>query len=97
MNEQIKEIIANFDFERVHEAMVALKWTWYNSKSEDKVPSTSELVMEATELLERVYNSDHNPSFIEMGGFKAYKDEYTKLGLIFQLASWEIDAEDYND
>lgn len=97
MNEQIKEIIANFDFERVHEAMVALKWTWYNSKSEDKVPSTSELVMEATELLERVQASGENTIYVETGGFKAYKDEYTKLGLIFQLASWEIDAEDYND
>lgn len=88
MNKYVKEVITNFDFERVHMAMKALKWTWWDSKSDDGVPSTSELVMHATDMLNRAYKADHDTYKITCGGFVASKDGDT-LRLAFEVSNWE--------
>jgi hypothetical protein len=97
MNKYVKEVIANFDFEKVHKAMYALKWTWWNSKSDDGVPSTSELVMHATDMLNRAYKADHDTYKIACGGFVAHKEDNV-IALSFEIDSWDVRMEDsYND
>ena len=97
MNKYVKEVITNFDFEIVHMAMKALKWTWWDSKSDDKVPSTSELVMRATDLLERVQEHEDSPYTISTGGFVAHKEDNV-IALSFEIDSWDVRMEDnYND
>jgi hypothetical protein len=91
--EQINEIIKNFDWDRTRKAMEALNWTWAFS---DGAPTTGELVVEATRQLSRAWDERHNrglPSFrIASGGFEAICsicDDEACLELKFVLTEWD--------
>ena len=57
-DEKIKTIIKEFDFEKVHECMTALKWIWATAKTDNKVPSIGHLVLFTIDLLNNIKNTD---------------------------------------
>lgn len=66
----IDEVIADFNFEKVHRVMEFLKWEWAGRG----VPDVPEMKRVARELLEDL---NHRPDVWEMrtGGFEASKDK----------------------
>lgn len=90
MNKIVKKAISNFDFEKVHKAMVGTNWTWLDKK---EPPSVGELVLCAIDLLEKAHKMDIGYS-VSTGGFTATKhhdDEYGEgLSLEFIVASSEF-------
>ncbi|MGA2478004.1 MAG: hypothetical protein ABSG63_04555 [Spirochaetia bacterium] len=87
--QQVQEILASFDFDRVHSVMEFLHWTWANL---DRTPTKRELVAEAGRLLREL---DGKPGVHGSGGLRAsYKDDGA-LSLKFILnESWSYDNED---
>lgn len=67
---QINYIIQGFDFEKVHNVMKFLNWTWWHI---GQPPSVDDLKKEATKLLEELYDSEY--TYIKTGGFKVTKYE----------------------
>lgn len=94
IDSQIKDILNNFDFERVHEVMKLLNWQWYSSNTEDKVPSYGELVMQAQSLLQQAVKglSKEQGNYFSTGtgGFNAIAircdDGYIVVELQFNIA-----------
>lgn len=83
----IDTIMSEFDFQKVHAAMVATNWTWVDSLG---VPSIAEMRVCARELLEACVVD--GKGFQGTGGFIA---EVTKdgLSLYFELESVTLGAE----
>ena len=86
---QVQEVLASFDFDRVHRVMESLNWTWANL---DRTPSRRELLAEADRLLREL---DGKPGVLGSGGLRAsYKEDGT-LSLKFILCeSWSDLAEE---
>jgi hypothetical protein len=91
------DIINNFDFEKVHNTMNHLDWSWYSIG----IPTVDDLRFAARERIESVIKSclsDANPNeeyISSSGGLKAtaIKDDYgqiTFLQLEFVLTSWDL-------
>ena len=83
--EAIEHILDNFDFEKVHETMTSLDWTWHST---DGVPEIPDLRKEARRLLKDVAKRKENKFFISTGGFQVYK-EGGYLELKFVIAEWD--------
>jgi hypothetical protein len=81
--QQVEEVLAGFDFDRVHQVMESLAWTWANL---DRVPTKAELMTEGRRLLSEL---DGKPGVLGSGGLRAsYKEDGT-LSLKFILCeSW---------
>lgn len=74
VNPKIKSIIANYDFEKVHQVMTHLNWGWYDHETDTlKVPKISELVLKAQDMLEQALREKTS---IATGGFWALYREY---------------------
>lgn len=95
--EAIDNIVDNFDWDKVHRTMVALKWVWYNN-GEYGIPNIGQLFDCAIDLLHRAYDMSVEQkcnSSIGTGGFYArtFIDEHTKeiisLRLTFELCNWD--------
>lgn len=93
----IKEVIAQFDYQKVHKVMTDLNWTWYNSQTETKVPSVGELVIQSMNLMSQAankaaYDTSNNRAVIATGGFKAtairHDDGFITIDLEFVLTDW---------
>ena len=88
--DRIDEIMDNFDFAKVEQAMKAVNWTW---ASTDGVPEQYELRREARRLLKDVASKNVRESdmryAVATGGFKATKYFDGELQLDFILASWD--------
>lgn len=82
---QIDEIIQEFDFNKVQNAMIALDWTW---KDGPKSPSISQLKLTARELLDHVSKQPHSNNLAQ-GGLLAEKDEGGDLCLSFVVTEWQ--------
>jgi hypothetical protein len=91
------DILNNFDFQKVHDTMKCLNWTWYPKG----IPTADYIVFSAREKIESVIKNcllDAKPDqeyFVSSGGLKAtaIKDDYgqiTFLELEFILTSWEL-------
>ena len=83
MQEQIDNIMDNFDFSRVLKAMRALNWEWGHCGSEHE-PDEAELRREARRLLKNAW--DHSATFA-CGGFWAYFADGV-LSLHFTVSDW---------
>ncbi len=86
--EQIDNIMDWFDFDKVHKAMVALNWTWYNVG----IPEKAELRQTARRLLRDVVEKDARMT--GTGGFYATKNEYGELSLYFAVSKWDCEIEE---
>ncbi len=75
-----KQILKDFDFERVHEIMVKVNWGWVSIG----IPSISELKQEAKRLLNDL--KKEKLKYVSTGGFTA-----TRIGKDYQLF-WGIDS-----
>ncbi len=93
-NEQndIETILDEFDFEKVHQAMTALNWTWATSAG---VPTIGEMRRCARMLLNYVKNADSDePDYMTAtGGFHASRNLYPGdakryYSLSFVLREW---------
>ena len=91
------DIINNFDFQKVHDVMNYLNWTWYPKG----IPTVDDIRFSARERIESVIKNcllDANPNeeyFVSSGGLKAtaIKDDYgqiTFLQLEFVIVSWDL-------
>ena len=85
--EKIDEILDNFDFERVHRAMLGMNWTW---QSCDCVPNIADLRRKARELLKQLIESDY--AEMGTGGIRVEK-RGDFLRLSFVVADWELESE----
>ena len=92
----IDNIIDNFNWEKVHNAMSALGWTWHDSEGE--TPTTGMLFRCGVDLLHDVYDRAEQQKencVTSTGGFRALAiiNEDTKevesIRLVFELTSWE--------
>ena len=97
MKKLIKEVLDTFDFDKVHEVMIFLNWTWRF----DKVPDVLELRHTAERLLKEAglkclkhYNTNPNIPYIIMSGglrVEAFpnkkKTKIKQLSLEFVLAT----------
>lgn len=66
----VDTVMDGFDFERVHKAMVALDWKWFDA--ENGVPSIAELRESSRKLLRHAINSSYRTQeqvVIGTGGF----------------------------
>ena len=90
--ETIENILDEFDFHRVHQAMEALDWQW--AKAALGVPTTGELRRQARELLEDAYYHSPSPYYsVGTGGFEATRTMETGdlnkyLSLKFVVTEW---------
>ena len=87
LEEQIEEIMDNFDFAKVRIVMNAINWTYI---SEDEAPDVERLMKTARRLLTDVVTRESRA--IETGGFRAEKIngeecEYLKLSFIVEHSS----------
>lgn len=100
-NNLINEILANFDFEKVHKTMTLLDWRWVGRG----VPSINEIRDSASERLESAIeqvisskNKEHHDIgwISSSGGLKATawknkKGKLEKLSLEFVLTDWDTE------
>ena len=82
--QQIKEIVDNFDWAKVHKVMEALNWTWRDSED---IPTIGELVTNASQLMSDVWDKQGKAFSISSGGFVATFDDGC-LGLTFEVESY---------
>lgn len=88
----ITAVLERFDFDAVHQAMMALGWTWGVpfSATETEIPSVPRLREQATDLLSQVWD-DNEPDLVSsIGGFQAGRTE-SSLHLQFILRSAHLD------
>lgn len=85
-----KEVLDNFDFERVHKVMELLEWTWVTKKKEHKIPSVKKMKKHAGELIDNALKglkkSGLEQYSISTGGFEAcafHGEEGIEVGLRF--------------
>lgn len=92
---QINEIIENFDWLRVHNHMTHTNWTWASARtpSGPTVPSFPKLISHATKLLQAVAESPEKITWTASGGFFALKFNGI-LRLHFEITSWGADPDD---
>jgi hypothetical protein len=71
--EQIKMILADCNFKRIHSVMNFLNWKWTYSNGEKKVPPVADLISVAEDCLNNVVNSEDKSVTCSVGGFEAEK------------------------
>jgi hypothetical protein len=93
-DEDIDDIIDNFNFITVEKVMKALNWEWVHVG----VPTIDDLKQKARELLKRVrneiliVNEEEYTFFVSTGGFVARSEKIKNIDKIYLRLSFEIDA-----
>jgi len=75
----IEEIMNRFDFEKVHQYMVATGWKWW-----DQVPEMEDLRQTALRLLVEAKLDENDVTSVGTGGFRVYKLPWG-LELVFAM------------
>lgn len=84
----IKEILEEFDFEKVHEYMDEKGWGY---GSDNEIPSIPNLVMFAHKLLDELL-SDDDLNYVSTGGFTALRIS-GQINLQFSITEYFMDDE----
>jgi hypothetical protein len=85
--EQIKIVLDEFDFKKIHLAMSAVNWKWRFDNG-SRVPSYQELEHNAKLQLEKVADCKEESAVIELGGFEASKHNgILQLRFIFESSN----------
>jgi len=94
--QQIEDIMAEVNFEKIHKTMVALDWKW--SKDTMRVPTVDEIKEEGLYLLNRAaeleVDTELPVSYASCGGLYARKIVYhdvVLLELSFCVSGWDCD------
>ena len=91
--EIIDDIMDNFDFDKVHEAMLLLGWRWVNHDTQAfEIPEISELRKRARGLMRNAIASSRDSYTTATGGFQVDKETIEGkvfLSLSFVLTSWD--------
>lgn len=77
-----KDIMGNFDFDKVHKTMKLLNWKWANIG----VPSISEIKKNAKYVMNRAYELESG--YCATGGFEAKVTKHG-LSLKFTVTDWD--------
>ena len=85
LQSQSDEIMRSFNFEKVHEHMVATDWKWFNGR-DTEVPDMEDLRVTARSLLSRAIYETAPVTNVGTGGFMVYKLPWG-LRLAFELSS----------
>lgn len=91
INTKVKQLISDFDFERVHSVMKFTKWHW-----DTEIPSMSKVVLFAHDLCLKcateAFEKGMNTHCVSSGGFEVrvyigedLKDEYDESGIFIEL------------
>ena len=103
IDSMVQEVLDEFDFEKVHLTMKALKWTWATVPgipTIDRLKETAEYLLrgsiEGALKCENLHGEA--PYLHATGGFKAYcyRNRYkqiTSLHLEFIVSEWETDGD----
>lgn len=103
--DMINEVLAHFEFEKVHETMKALDWRW----GRKGIPSIRELKESAMERLNSAIEQAIDPNHTEhpdigwmssSGGLKAMawrNEDYTLARIQLEFVVTEWDAENDNE
>ena len=104
-SDMVNEVLAHFDFEKVHKTMTLLNWKWFDKAG---VPSISDLKESAEQRLDSAIeqaldpkNKEHHDIgwISDSGGLKAMawrtkKNKLAKVQLEFIVADWDADNKD---
>lgn len=97
LTKMVDEIMNEFDFEKVHQVMEFLGWTWYKGNGLNAVPTIEEIKKTTKKHLIDAYEAavrNKTTYIIDTGGFeaKAYYNDDTncidELKLTFVLEYW---------
>lgn len=98
VEKMLDSIMDNFDFEKVHNAMLALDWRW---ASVGDVPTVEEIEDEAARLLWDVVNAGDDYDVVTTGGLEASKDfsDYNDpfIQLRFILTDWDENGSEMDE
>lgn len=90
--DMIDDIIDNFDFEKVHQTMVALNWKWAGYKEVPEIPDLRKFARA------RLKEAHARKTTISSGGFKATYEKWSQirftLRLEFIVSDWDCDSYD---
>jgi hypothetical protein len=89
MDNQIEEILQEFNFYKVHHVMTTLDWVWSNEDGTLSVPSVGRIKRMAKHLLIAVAN---RCACTKSGGFTARNDEGC-LSLEFVVEDYFVEEE----
>lgn len=88
----IKNILEDFDFEKVHKAMTSLDWVWFTHQ---RVPTEKEIKECAENLLEEAlkqsYENKGKGFYCSTGGLKAFvkvKSSFVELEFVISCSSF---------
>jgi hypothetical protein len=101
-SDMINEVLAQFDFDKVHKVMTYLNWKWFDKAS---VPLISDLKESAEQRLDSAIEQALDPKNKEhhdigwisySGGFKATawrtkKNKLARIQLEFIVDDWDVD------
>lgn len=98
--DQIEEILDEFDFGKVHNVITHLGWTWHGKD----IPTVGDLRRTARRLLWEVVENSSDRGlpyrYAATGGFYAHANEgadakghWVRLRLAFEVTDWESDDE----
>jgi len=87
-NPAIDEILANFDFEKVHRVMVFLDWRWIGTDGW-KVPSVKRLQAAAAHHLASLASLDPGASAMSGAGGLRAERQGDRYELCFVLTNWD--------
>lgn len=97
IDQVIKQVLENFDFDKVHKVMEVLDWKWVGGDTQDGVPSVYRLIKKAEGLLKDCVNEiEHrntNTFVLSTGGFKATCVKYDDGEIVLEL---EFVLSDFN-
>jgi len=83
-NDHWDDIVNNFNFHKVHQAMTVLEWSWYST---DGVPNHAQLITEAMRLCSSAYEACLT---VSSGGFRAeYNQDADSLRLSFTITEFD--------
>ena len=93
---KIAEILEYFDFDKVHQAMVALDWKWTDEYDKKAVPTVDDLREGAVHWMKsalELAGDSKEEHFTGSGGFMATADGYGNVKLQFILEEWDTREE----
>jgi len=92
VHRQMREILNNFDFNRVHDIMEFIGWKYAFGEGHDRVPTAKDLRKHAAVMLMFVARANGGAHHLQAGGFSVeqyYTSEGDKLSLEFVVESFE--------